>query len=457
MFGLYESAFGALTWGNIVMLLIAGLLIYLGIARKMEPLLLVPIGFGVLLVNLPLGGLMEVGADGEPIGLLALVFRGGITTELIPAFIFLGLGAMYDFGPVIANPKTLILGAGAQFGVFVAFIIALLIGQAFPNLLDIGINEAAAIGIIGGADGPTAIFTATELAPNLVGVIAVSAYTYMALVPIILPPIIRLLTSEEERSIYMKPQLRKVSKMEKLLFPIIGAAFIILLVPRSAPLIGMFMFGNLLVVSGVTERLAETAANSFINILTMLLGLSIGAFMSAENFLQGESLVILGLGVIAFAASTAAGILLAKLMNLFIKSKISAGLKKELEEKVAAVRATLSGTDLEAVKKASQELFDTIKKVGEVTIEYRKEVEIRDTANTLISTAEKMLRDNENKINPMIGAAGLSAVPMAARVVQVMGLKANRRNHLLMHAMGPNIAGVIGTATVAGVFLGMLG
>jgi oxaloacetate decarboxylase beta subunit len=439
------------------MLLVAGLLIYLGIARKMEPLLLVPIGFGVLLVNLPLGGLMEVGADGEPVGLLALVFRGGITTELVPAFIFLGLGAMYDFGPVIANPKTIILGAGAQFGVFVAFIIALLIGQAFPNLLDIGINEAAAIGIIGGADGPTAIFTATELAPKLVGVIAVSAYTYMALVPIILPPVIRLLTTKEERAIYMKPQLRKVSKREKLLFPIIGAAFIILLVPRSAPLIGMFMFGNLLVVSGVTERLAETAANAFMNILTILLGLSIGAFMSAENFLQGESLVILGLGVIAFAASAAAGILLAKFMNLFIKSKISSGLKKEVGEKVAAVRSTLQGTDLEAVKKASQELFNTVQKVGEVTIEYRKEAEIRDTANTLISAAEKMLRDNENKINPMIGAAGLSAVPMAARVVQVMGLKANRRNHLLMHAMGPNIAGVIGTATVAGVFLGILG
>jgi sodium ion-translocating decarboxylase beta subunit len=381
VFGLYESAFGALTWGNIVMLLIGGLLIYLGIARKMEPLLLVPIGFGVLLINLPLGGLMEVGADGEPIGLLAWVFRGGITTELIPAFIFLGLGAMTDFGPLIANPKTLILGAGAQFGVFFALIIALLIGQAFPDFLDIGIEEAAAIGIIGGADGPTAIFTATELAPKLVGVIAVSAYTYMALVPIILPPVIRLLTSEEERAIYMKPQLRKVSKREKLLFPIIGAAFIILLVPRSAPLIGMFMFGNLLVVSGVTERLADTAANAFMNILTILLGLSIGAFMDAESFLQGESLVILGLGVVAFAASAAAGILLAKLMNLFVKEKI----------------------------------------------------------------------------NPMIGAAGLSAVPMASRVVQMMGLKANRRNYLLMHAMGPNIAGVIGTATVAGVFLGILG
>ena len=379
MFGLYESAFGALTWGNIVMLLIAGLLIYLGIARKMEPLLLVPIGFGVLLVNLPLGGLMEV-TDGEP-GLLLRVFQGGITTELIPAFIFLGLGALTDFGPLIANPKTLILGAGAQFGVFFAFIIALLIGQAFPDFLEIGIEEAAAIGIIGGADGPTTVYLTNKLAPELIGMTAVAAYTYMALVPIIQPPIIKALTTKEERAIYMKPQLKPVSKRQKLLFPVIAAVIIILLVPRSAPLIGMFMFGNLLVVSGVTDRLADTAANAFMNILTILLGLSIGAFMSAESFLRGESLVILGLGVIAFAASTAAGVLLAKFMNLFIKEKI----------------------------------------------------------------------------NPMIGAAGLSAVPMASRVVQRMGQQANPRNFLLMHAMGPNVAGVIGTATAAGGFLGILG
>ena len=250
MFGLYESAFGALTWGNIVMLLIGGLLLYLGIARKMEPLLLVPIGFGVLLVNLPLGGLMEV-TDGEP-GLLLRVFQGGITTELIPAFIFLGLGAMTDFGPLIANPKTLILGAGAQFGVFFAFIIALLIGQAFPDFFTIGIKEAAAIGIIGGADGPTTVFLTNKLAPDLIGVTAMAAYTYMALVPIIQPPIIKALTTKEERAIYMKPQMKPVSKRQKLLFPVIAAVIIILLVPRSAPLIGMFMFGNLLAVSGVT-------------------------------------------------------------------------------------------------------------------------------------------------------------------------------------------------------------
>jgi len=381
VFGLYESAFGALTWGNIAMLLIGGLLLYLGIARKMEPLLLVPIGFGVLLVNLPLGGLMEISAGGEPVGLLARVFRGGITTELIPAFIFLGLGAMTDFGPLIANPKTLILGAGAQFGVFFAFIIALLIGQAFPDFLEIGIEEAAAIGIIGGADGPTTVYLTNKLAPDLIGMTAVAAYTYMALVPIIQPPIIRALTTREERAIYMKPQMKPVSKRQKLLFPVIAAIIIILLVPRSAPLIGMFMFGNLLAVSGVTERLADTAANAFMNILTILLGISIGAFMSAESFLQGESLVILGLGVVAFASSTAFGVLLAKFMNLFIKEKI----------------------------------------------------------------------------NPMIGAAGLSAVPMASRVVQKMGQQANPRNFLLMHAMGPNVAGVIGTATAAGVFLGILG
>ncbi len=381
MFGLYESAFGALTWEHIVMLLIGGLLIYLGIARKMEPLLLVPIGFGVLLVNLPLGGLMEVTADGEPIGLLVRVFRGGITTELIPAFIFLGLGAMTDFGPVMANPKTLILGAGAQFGVFFAFIVALLVGNAFPEFLGFGVKEAAAIGIIGGADGPTTVFLTNKLAPDLLGVTAVAAYTYMALVPIILPPIVRLLTTKEERAIYMKPQMKPVSRRQKVIFPIVAAIIIILLVPRSAPLVGMFMFGNLLVVSGVTARLADTASNAFMNVLTILLGLSIGAFMTGENFLNPKSLAVLGLGVVAFGTSAAFGVLLAKLMNVFSKEKI----------------------------------------------------------------------------NPMIGAAGLSAVPMASRVVQRMGQQANPRNFLLMHAMGPNVAGVIGTATAAGIFLGILG
>jgi len=372
------------------MIIIGCVLLYLGIAKKMEPLLLVPIGFGVILVNLPLGGLMEtiVGGqvidayaiDGEPVGIISRIFRYGLSWEIIPVFIFLGLGAMTDFGPLIANPKTLILGAGAQFGVYFAFFIALLIGNAFPDVVNIGINEACSIGIIGGADGPTTVYLTNKLAPHFIGATAVAAYTYMALVPIIQPPIIKLLTTKAERKIYMKPQLRPVSRKEKLFFPLIASVVIILLVPKSAPLIGMFMLGNLLFVCGVTDRLADTAANAFMNVLTVLLGVCVGCFMSAEAFLRVESLIVFGLGVVAFSASTAFGILLAKLMNLF----------------------------------------------------------------------------SREKINPMIGAAGVSAVPMAARVVQRMGQKENPRNFLLMHAMGPNIAGVIGTATAAGIFLGML-
>jgi len=383
MFGLFETGFANFTWGNGVMLAVGAAFLYLGIARKMEPLLLVPIGFGVVLINLPLGGLMETIVEGkvveayaiggEPAAILSRVFHYGLVWEFIPVFIFLGLGAMTDFGPVIANPKTLILGAGAQFGVYFAFFISLLLG--------FNISEAASIGIIGGADGPTTIFLTNRLAPHLIGVTAVAAYTYMAMVPIIQPPVIKALTTKEERAIYMKPQLRSVSRLEKILFPVIGAIIIILLVPKSAPLIGMFMFGNILRESGVTDRLADTAANAFINILTILLGLCVGAFMSAGTFLKPASLMVFGLGIAAFAASTFFGVILAKLMNLFLKEKI----------------------------------------------------------------------------NPMIGAAGVSAVPMAARVVQKMGQEANPRNFLLMHAMGPNVAGVIGTATAAGIFLGMLG
>jgi len=391
MLGFFQTGFSGFTWGSVVMLVIGLVLLYLGIVKKMEPLLLVPIGFGVILANLPLAGLMEtmVGGkvvesyalDGEPIGLVARIFRYGIATEIIPCFIFLGLGAMTDFGPLIANPKTLILGAGAQFGVYFAFFMALLIGSAFPDVVKIGIEEACSIGIIGGADGPTTIYLTNRLAPHFIGATAVAAYTYMALVPIIQPPVIKLLTTKKERAIYMKPQLRPVSRTEKILFPLIGAFIIILLVPKSAPLIGMFMLGNLLKESGVTERLADTAANAFMNILTILLGLSVGCFMSAGAFLKVESLLVFTLGCLAFAASTGFGVCLAKLMNLFSKEKI----------------------------------------------------------------------------NPMIGAAGVSAVPMSARVVQKMGQEANPRNFLLMHAMGPNIAGVIGTATAAGIFLGMVG
>ena len=383
MGGLFETGFSGLTWQHVVMLLIGGVLLYLGIARGFEPLLLVPIGFGVLLVNLPFGGLMEtvVGGQvvdsyvvgGEPVGLVARIFHYGLTWEIIPPLIFLGLGALTDFGPVIANPKTLILGAAAQFGVYFTLYICLLIGFTLP--------EAASIGIIGGADSPTTIYLTNRLAPHLLGTTAVAAYTYMAMVPIIQPPIIRLLTTKKERAIYMKPQIRPVTRGEKIVFPSLTAIIIILLVPKSAPLIGMFMFGNLLRECGVTDRLSEAASNAFMNILIILLGLSVGCFMSAGNFLKLDSLKIFIVGCIAFAASTAGGLVMAKIMNVFSKEKI----------------------------------------------------------------------------NPMIGAAGVSAVPMAARVVQRMGQKANARNFLLMHAMGPNVAGVIGTAAAAGIFLGLLG
>jgi len=371
--GLFEFGVLALSWQHLVMWLIAFAFIYLGVAKKMEPLLLIPIGFGMLLVNLPLGGLFEGYAEGQSTGLLAMFFQYVIKNGIIPCLIFLGLGAMTDFGPVIANPKTLLLGAGAQFGVYFVFFCALLFGFTIP--------EACSIGIIGGADGPTSIYLSGKLAPHLLGPIAVAAYSYMALVPIIQPPVIKALTSKEERAIYMKPELRPVSKLEKMLFPMIGAIVIILLVPKSAPLIGSFMFGNLLQVSGTTDRLAKTAGGSFMDICTILLGISVGASMPGMLFLTPQTLFIFFLGVVAFAISTAAGTLLAKLMNVFSKEKI----------------------------------------------------------------------------NPMIGAAGVSAVPMAARVVQTMGQKANPRNFLLMHAMGPNIAGVIGTAVAAGVFLGMVG
>lgn len=368
---LFETGFSGIYWGNAVMFLIASIFMYLGIVKKMEPLLLVPIGFGMLLINLPLGGLMAPGAEGHSAGILRLIFDNTIATELVPAFIFLGLGAMTDFGPVIANPKTLLLGAAAQFGVYFVFFAALALG--FTS------REAASIGIIGGADGPTTIFLTSQLAHHLLGVTAVAAYSYMALVPLIQPPIVKLLTTKAEREIYMKPQIREVSTREKILFPVIGSIIIILLVPKSAPLIGMFMFGNLLRVSGVTERLAKTASEAFMDILTILLGITIGASMPAQNFLVLKTIGVFLLGIVAFMVSTAAGVLLAKLMNKLSKEPI----------------------------------------------------------------------------NPIIGAAGVSAVPMAARVVQKMGQQANPKNFLLMHAMGPNIAGVIGTAVAAGAFLGI--
>jgi carboxybiotin decarboxylase len=362
---IHETGFAHITAGNVVMWLIGGLMIYLAIKKEYEPYLLLPIGFGVLMVNLPLGELIGDGG-------LFRIFYLGIQYEVIPPIIFMGLGAMTDFGPLIANPKVLFLGAGAQFGVFIAFFGALILGFT-PA-------EAGVVGIIGGADGPTTIFLANALAPQILGATAVAAYSYMAMVPLVLPPVVKLLTTEEERKISMK-QLRPVSKLEKILFPIVTLMLIGLLVPKAVPLLGMLMIGNLFRVSGVVKRLADGAQNELMNIVTILLGLSISLKMTAEAFLQIDVLKILALGLVAFCFSIAGGVLLAKLMNLFLKEKI----------------------------------------------------------------------------NPMIGAAGLSAVPMAARVVQVMGIKANPRNYLLMHAMGPNVAGVVGTIVAAGLFLALLG
>jgi len=354
-----------LTIGNLVMWLIAFLFVYLAITKNYEPLLLVPIGFGILVVNLPLTFLM-----GEGEGLLWKFYHYGLEWEIIPPLIFLGLGALTDFGPMIANPKTLILGAGAQFGVYVSFFGALLLGFNIP--------EACSIGIIGGADGPTTIYTTVHLAPHLLGATAVAAYSYMSLVPIIQPPIMRLLTTEKERKIKMR-QLRPVSKKEKILFPLVTVVVICLIVPASAPLMAMFMLGNLFKECGVVKRLADAAANELMNIVTILLGISVGATMSAESFLRPQVIFVFIMGLVAFAFSTAAGVMLAKLMNLFAKEKI----------------------------------------------------------------------------NPLIGSAGVSAVPMAARVSQVMGARADPKNFLLMHAMGPNVAGVIGTVVAAGVFLAL--
>lgn len=383
MFDLIQTGFSALTWQEIVMIGLGIVLIYLGIAKDYEPLLLVPIGFGVILVNLPLGGLMDTIVNGQlsssyvvggqPVGMIARIFEYGLTQgEIIPCLIFLGLGALTDFGPLIANPKMLIIGAAAQLGVYMAMYLAFAAGFTLA--------ESATIGIIGGADGPTTIYLAAHLAPHILGTVAVTAYTYMAMVPLIQPPVIKLITTQKERAIYMKPQLRPVARWEKIVFPNLAAIIIILLVPKCAPLMGTFMFGNLLRESGVTKRLSDTAGGAMMDVLVIVLGLSVGCFMSATNFLNLKSLEIFVIGCFAFAASTAGGVLIVKIMNLFTKEKI----------------------------------------------------------------------------NPLIGAAGVSAVPMSARVVQRMGQKANPRNFLLMHAMGPNVAGVIGTAAAAGLFLSMI-
>jgi sodium ion-translocating decarboxylase beta subunit len=390
MFGLYQMAFGGLTWGNFLMLFIGAGLIYLGVAKKMEPVLLVPIGIGIMMVNIPFAGLM-VYAPAEPgaiplpasgglkeiaegkIGFLNLLYQYGLESEVIPLLIFLGIGALSDFSPAIARPLSFMFGATAQLGVFVVFLIAYLTGW-------FSINEAVCIGIIGGSDGPPTVYLAVAKAPQLLGPITLVAYSYMALVPILQPPVIRLLTTKKERQIYMKPQIREVSRLEKVIFPIAVFVVAALLVPASAPLIGMLMFGNLLYVTGVTDRLAASAGGVFVDVLTFLLGLTVGALMPAAVFLNPKTLIIIGLAVLAFAFSTAGGIWGAQIFNLFSKEKI----------------------------------------------------------------------------NPLIGAAGVSAVPMAARVAQTQGQKANPRNFLLMHAMGPNMAGAIATSVVAGIFMSMV-
>ena len=365
-----STGFANLTIQHLLMIVIALVLLYLGIFKKYEPLLLVPISFGMLLVNLPLGNLMAPPADGQAGGLLYYLYQG-IELGIYPPLIFLGVGALTDFGPLISNPVTLLLGAAAQFGIFITFIGASLLGFT-PQ-------EAGSIGIIGGADGPTAIFLASKLSPHLLGAIAIAAYSYMALVPIIQPPIMRALTTKKERSIVMQ-QLRPVSKIERIMFPIIVIILTGLFLPAAIPLLGMLMFGNLLRECGVTERLNKTAQNELNNIVVIFLGITVGAKASAEYFLTPQTLLIIGLGLLAFAFGTAGGVIMGKIM-----CKLSGG-----------------------------------------------------------------------RINPLIGSAGVSAVPMAARVSQVVGKEANPNNYLLMHAMGPNVAGVIGSAVAAGVFLSLL-
>jgi len=355
-------------WNVVVMWAIGSFFMWLAIVKKFEPLLLLPIGFGIFIVNFPMVPLMGT-TDGRP-ELIQAFYHYGLEWEIIPCVIFLGLGAMTDFGPLIANPKTLIIGAGAQLGVFITFTGTVLAGFT--------LKEAASVGIIGGADGPTTIYLTQHLAPQLLGANALAAYSYMAMVPLIQPPIMKLMTTQKERVIRMR-QLRPVSRQEKILFPLITAGIIALLVPSVIPLMGMFMLGNIMKESGVVARLTDTAQGSLMNIVTIFLGVSVGATMHADKFLSWKPLFIFGLGLVDFAVCTIGGILTVKIMNKFLKEKI----------------------------------------------------------------------------NPLIGAAGVSAVPMAARVAQVEGMKYDKTNHLLMHAVGPNLAGVIGSAAAAGMFIAM--
>ena len=365
---IYTTGIFNFQWNVVIMWGVGSLFIYLAIAKKYEPLLLLPIGFGIFIVNFPLVPMMGyTGGHGD---LLRIFYHYGLEWEVIPCIIFLGLGAMTDFGPLIANPKTLVVGAGAQLGVFITFTGTILAGFT--------LKEAASVSIIGGADGPTTIYLTQHLAPQLLGPNALAAYSYMAMVPLIQPGIMKLMTSGKERKIRMR-QLRHVSRQEKILFPLITAGIVALLVPSVIPLMGMFMLGNLMKESGVVERLSNTAKGALMNIVTIFLGLSVGATMHADNFLRWKPLFIFGLGLMDFAVCTVGGILTVKLMNLFLKEKL----------------------------------------------------------------------------NPLIGSAGVSAVPMAARVSQMQGLRYDKKNHLLMHAIGPNLAGVIGSAVAAGMFIAM--
>lgn len=369
------------TAGNAIMIVVGLLLIFLAIKKKFEPLLLLPIGFGGILANIPMAFIAlapaEAAAQGMDPGFLGILYDMGVANGLFPLIIFMGVGAMTDFGPLLALPRLAFLGAAAQFGIFTTLIGALWISSLQMGI-EFSLQDASAIGIIGGADGPTAIFLASKLSPDLLGAIAVAAYSYMALVPIIQPPIMRLLTTEDERQIKMK-QLREVPRREKIVFPLVVLGLCVILLPTATPLIGALMFGNLLRESGVVQRLSDTLQNELINIVTIFLGLAVGSKLQAEKFLTAETLGILALGLTAFAIGTASGVLLAKLMNKFSK----------------------------------------------------------------------------DPINPLIGAAGVSAVPMAARVVNQVGQESRKDNILLMHAMGPNVSGVIGSAVAAGVLLAM--
>ncbi len=358
--------------GRVLMIMVGLALLYLGIFRQFEPLLLVPIGYGAILSNIPLAGMVDPG------GILAYIYDIGITSGVFPLLIFMGVGALTDFGPMIANPKTILLGGAAQLGIFTTLIGALLLSDLIPGI-NFSLRDAASIGIIGGADGPTAIFLASRLSPRLLGSIAIAAYSYMALVPLIQPPIMKWLTTEEERKIKMV-QLRHVSKLEKIILPLLVLLICALLLPSAAPLIGMFMLGNLAKECGVVDRLSDTIKNSLMYTVIVFLGLGVGSKLSADKFLNLETIGILVLGMLAFGIGTAGGVLMAKLMNRF----------------------------------------------------------------------------SSTPLNPLIGAAGVSAVPMAARVVNKVGLEANPQNHLIMHAMGPNVSGVIGSAVAAGVLLALL-